>query len=1642
MVFRDVDKKALIDNAAKILSKITIIEDNIVFTEDDSIVDWTYEDFRYVPENGFIGHFVERLLDGNLQDVPKEVILENKEINVQIGIVNGTTNETTFYDYGNFIVTTAERDDVSGSISFESADYTKKFNIEYVNNVTYPCLPADILVDACTQVGIDFDSYGDTYYYIPGDNETLPAGKYAIKINNNFYEFTTRAVTKDLSCITVVVEDGLAPVVTHKIVDTENLTVTREVLSYTKVSSSTASVLNVKNTKYLKLVNNDFVIRNNQFDSSDTCRDAVKAVAKLGFTWARIGTDNKLHLDFTQNDKSSVSEYNVITTDDYYNEQNQQEIYGPVNCVSLGYSQVEGDDISRVVSSYTEGDKLYEIKVDDNPLWYTDELKVIALHDCDRLFGIEYAVFSTETVGHPWLEGDDLVRLDNLTGDTLYTYPFDRNITYSGFIKGVISSTANSYVQDQLNYDGDVAKNIRKTLFLVDKANQRVEILAQTVEGYDEKIAKIELNNQSISLSVTNVEKSLNTTNSTVNALQKDVDSVEGSLAGIQDEIDGVSADFEDFKDNEYLQSIDNLQKQIDGAIQFWNGASIPTLNNYPANEWKTENDRINHQADIYTVIEDVDGELKQGKGYRFDKVNGTWKWIELTDNELSAVQALADEALKKANANAGEITALKKTTTDLSVRDGEITASVNELNTKFETEVVVAKDASGNPIIVEDAGPYDLLSSGVDGKSYQATTQGYNLYDGTPSISGYNTGITVTRGDNNNYINIKVTSVSGTNRGFYINIKPYVTNRGFVNGDNVLIKYKIKTTNKSNFSPYFGDWEAGSNKKYSQSTESTLTGDYHERYLLCTFNANAQYGGFIFYSPDIAVDDVFEIKDFMICKSSTDKPYERYTGGFASPNPDFPSEIKNVEGARNLLPNIATTTTKNGVTFTINEDKSITLNGTATAGININLNYQEGYYSSLISGKTYTLNLTNNNGLYVRLAKVSDNTNLMTFDTPTTKKTFVSSYTGDTFVYLAILNGTTFDNLTIYPMFNEGDVALDYVPYGRWLEVESTGKNMLDLSSFKETTINGVTLTPKGNNTFTLKGTSTGHSNHNIAYKIPQEWLGKTLTLSVNENFKGNVGFKGKNVSGDIFIVNTENSKSKTLTITQEIIDKIYVFDIYASSSFTGEVTFSIQLEEGSTATTYEPYKENTALIDLNKKNLFEDGVVRQSNNTTSSSYQRVNYVSNKIYPKGTIFTIKNNSSFVFGAGILEQQTQGGDIIDDSGWVNKKTYTFTSTSDGYLTMNIKKSSEGNITPSEVSLSDFEIYEGVETDDYHRLASIGDTKDTFKDGILTQRIGKVVLDGSDDEGWAFQNKPNSTSSVIRTWIDDKYNTKSTYYSSHFIYDSQTDNRLVFLGNDLYLRIENSITGVVDTDSNNDILQKIKTWLSNNPVTVEYILKKPIEHNLNYEELELHEGYNNITTNDELEPNMSVTYLTNSKLNAQYVTKSELKVTTDSISTEVSSVTDLTKELGNDIIDINSSLSNYASADRVDTLEQSVKTLQTNSSYSISVVNELKEKGVSKVKTETGFEFNETGLHITNSDSPVGSTLDNKKLLIQDQSTSTSSELLYAGIDETTNEAIVRSKNLTVHKYLTIGTASRFEPYTDPDYEEAVGVFEV
>ena len=89
-------------------------------------------------------------------------------------------------------------------------------------------------------------------------------------------------------------------------------------------------------------------------------------------------------------------------------------------------------------------------------------------------------------------------------------------------------------------------------------------------------------------------------------------------------------------------KTIIDLQNQIDGAIETWFYDGVPTLKNAPASGWDTDMMKNNHLGDLYY-------DNKTGKAYRFAKDGSTYKWIIITDTELTKAIEDSSQALKDA---------------------------------------------------------------------------------------------------------------------------------------------------------------------------------------------------------------------------------------------------------------------------------------------------------------------------------------------------------------------------------------------------------------------------------------------------------------------------------------------------------------------------------------------------------------------------------------------------------------------------------------------------------------------------------------------------------------------------------------------------------------------------------------------------------------------------------------------------------------------------------------------------------------------------------------------------------------------------------------------------------------------------------
>lgn len=184
----------------------------------------------------------------------------------------------------------------------------------------------------------------------------------------------------------------------------------------------------------------------------------------------------------------------------------------------------------------------------------------------------------------------------------------------------------------------------------------------------------------------------------------------------------------------------------------------------------------------------------------------------------------------------------------------------------------------------------------------------------------------------------------------------------------------------------------------------------------------------------------------------------------------------------KNLLEVVATSKTINGITFTINKDKTVTVNGTANGNAILILNSFD-----FQNEETYILNGCPNNGginsykldAFGQTGLSDDIGNGIGINTG-----------GQRNIRIVIFDGNSVNNLVFRPMIIKGSQATEYEPYTGAIaspnpdyqqeieQVESvklqcTGSNLLDYTKILSTpsTTSGITIKLEANGNITISG-------------------------------------------------------------------------------------------------------------------------------------------------------------------------------------------------------------------------------------------------------------------------------------------------------------------------------------------------------------------------------------------------------------------------------------------------------------------------------------------------------------------------------------------------------------------------------------------
>lgn len=106
------------------------------------------------------------------------------------------------------------------------------------------------------------------------------------------------------------------------------------------------------------------------------------------------------------------------------------------------------------------------------------------------------------------------------------------------------------------------------------------------------------------------------------------------ALEDVKDYADKNLADYAD----SISKDLSSLQSQVDGQVEDWYYDYEPSMQNYPASQWTTTEERRKHIGDRFFW-------KSKGYAYRFMEDNGIWGWILLQDTDITKAMQVAMEA-------------------------------------------------------------------------------------------------------------------------------------------------------------------------------------------------------------------------------------------------------------------------------------------------------------------------------------------------------------------------------------------------------------------------------------------------------------------------------------------------------------------------------------------------------------------------------------------------------------------------------------------------------------------------------------------------------------------------------------------------------------------------------------------------------------------------------------------------------------------------------------------------------------------------------------------------------------------------------------------------------------------------------------
>lgn len=181
----------------------------------------------------------------------------------------------------------------------------------------------------------------------------------------------------------------------------------------------------------------------------------------------------------------------TFTIDDYkmngYKKAN--EYYGPINKVTYGDSDIQGQEISVPT---VDPENVKELVINDNYFGYTLEKRNQLIQAGENLFGFTYMpIAKLDLTGAIYLDCTDTIEVQDENNNSIITRVFSHTIKYNGIISDSVTTEGISDNQQTYENMNTPVSTTNRTEISVDRANKRIQSIVSEIGDRSQKTTTI-----------------------------------------------------------------------------------------------------------------------------------------------------------------------------------------------------------------------------------------------------------------------------------------------------------------------------------------------------------------------------------------------------------------------------------------------------------------------------------------------------------------------------------------------------------------------------------------------------------------------------------------------------------------------------------------------------------------------------------------------------------------------------------------------------------------------------------------------------------------------------------------------------------------------------------------------------------------------------------------------------------------------------------------------------------------------------------------------------------------------------------------------------------------------------------------------